>query len=195
MTSASPFPSDDDARVNPDEETDRPERTTELGADAAPDNEVGDESWSLFDQPQPIGTWSRAADGSDPGVLPVGLAATAFVAGMVAMLTALNGRLLSPLGLFMVALAAVLAYLTWRTRVQRVAVTVSRGIVYIESARSAQRFDLNSESTRVEVHGRPHDPDWQVRFLRRSLDPVVVTPAMVDPAEFLEQLRVWRTDL
>lgn len=175
MTSALPFPSDD--------------------AGTHGEDPRGDETLSFFDQPQQGISPALAADGSDPGVIPVALGGMAIVSGMVAILIALNGRLLTPLGLFILAMTAVLAYVAWRTRVRRLDVTVSSGIVYIESAETTLRFDLSSEGTRVEVHGQPEDADWHVTFLRRSLDPFVATPAMVDPERFLDQLRSTRPEL
>ncbi|HYG94307.1 MAG TPA: hypothetical protein VD859_12035 [Nocardioides sp.] len=156
----------------------------------------GDQGFSLFDQP-PKEEHRRglSADGSDPRVLSLVLAAIAVVAGMVALLALVNGNLLTPFGLVMVALTLVLAFAAARTRVQPVEAHVRGGIVYIEKGGSTYRFDLSSAGTNVEVQGKPGDAFWQVRFLRRHLDPFVVDADMVDPEEFMRQLREHRPEL
>ena len=150
---------------------------------------------SLFDDLPDEGAGPRAADGSDPAVLPIALGATALVAAMVALLAALNGGLGSPVALVMLGLACLLAYLAWNSRVERFEVSVSRGMVYIDSSSNSYRFDLRQPTTEVEMTGQPGQPGWQVRFLRRHLDPFTVDATMVDPGEFVRQLREWRPEL
>lgn len=150
-----------------------------------------DSSLSLFEGPDagPFG------DGTDPRVLSLLLGITAGVAGMVALLTLLNGSLLSPFGLLVLAIAVGLAWGAARTRVVPVEVEVVRGLVYITRGDDTHRFDLRKPTTQVEVVGRPGEAGWAVRFPRRNLDPFVVDASMVDPARFLEQLREHRPEL
>lgn len=170
--------------------------TTELGearAELAAYAAAPRDSLSLFDGEPPADRIT--GDGSDPRVLSLVLGATAVVAGMVALLALLNGKITSGFGLVMVALTVLLAWGAARTRVVPVEVSVVRGIVYVEQGESTHRFDLRKPETRVEVQGRPGDSGWAVRFPRRHLDPFVVDASMVDPHEFLQQLREYRPDL
>ena len=149
---------------------------------------------SLFDnladaQPSPAPT------GGDSAVLPIALGATAIVAAMVALLAAIDRGLTSPVALVMLGLAVLLAYLAFHSRVERFEVSVGRGMVYIDSSSNSYRFDLRSATTEVEMTGQPGQPGWQVRFLRRHLDPFTVDASMVDPVDFVRQLREWRPDL
>jgi hypothetical protein len=150
---------------------------------------------SLFDDPPDEEAGPRAADGSDPAVLPVALGATALVAAMVALLAVVNRGLGSPVALVMLGLAGLLAVLAWNNRVERFEVSVDRGLVSIDSSSHSYRFDLRQPTTEVDMTGRPGQPGWEVRFLRRHLDPFTVDATMVDPVEFVRQLREWRPDL
>ena len=150
---------------------------------------------SLFDDLAPDDTPGRAADGSDPGVLPIALGGTAVVTTMVGLLAAFDRGLFSPVALLMLALTGVLGYLAWNSRVERFQVSVSRGIVYVDSSSTNYRFDLRTSTTQVEMVGEPGQPGWQVRFLRGHLDPFTVDATMVDPAGFVRQLREWRPEL
>lgn len=134
-------------------------------------------------------------DGSDPRVLSVILTATAVVTGMVAVLALLNGTLLSPFGIVIIALTLLLAWGAVRTRVVPIEVSVTRGIVYIDQGDTSHRFDIRKGPATVEMVGRPGDPGWQLRFTRRGLDPFVVDGTMVDAETFVEQLREWRPEL
>ena len=159
--------------------------------------EGGGGGFPLFDE-QPEDERPSAglsADGSDPRVLSVVLGATAVVAGMVAVLALINGNLFTPFGVVMVALTVGLAIGATRARPQPVQVSVRSGVVYIEKGGSTYRFDLRSDSTHVEVQGQPGDAFWQVRFLRRHMDPFVVDTDMVDPADFMRRLREYRPEL
>ncbi|GAA4820277.1 hypothetical protein GCM10025786_29760 [Nocardioides caeni] len=148
---------------------------------------------SLFDGE--VGGDPITGDGSDPRVLSFVLGATAVVAGMVTLLALINGKLFSVFGLVMVALTLGLAWAAARTRVVPIVVSVVRGIVYVEQGETTYRFDIRKPDTQVEVSGRPGDPSWSVRFLRRGLDPFVVDASMVDPDTFLHQLREFRPEL
>jgi hypothetical protein len=164
-------------------------------ADARAELAVDPTRLSLFDDLPDAEPNPRAADGSDPAVLPIALGATALVAAMVALLAALDRGLASPVALVMLGLACLLAYLAFQSRVERFEVSVSRGMVYIDSSSNSYRFDLRQPTTEVEMTGQPGEPGWQVRFLRRHLDPFTVNSTMVDPVEFVRQLREWRPEL
>ena len=151
---------------------------------------------TLFSETRPTGDAKLAADGSDPGVLPVALTGLAVVAFLVTLLSAANSGVTALFTVVMLALTTLLGWLAWRTRVVTVDVTVSPGgVVAVESAGTTHRFDLRSESTRLEVRGSPEDSDWQVRFLRRALDPFTITARDVDPSAFMAQLRRHRPEL
>ncbi|GAA1503788.1 hypothetical protein [Nocardioides humi] len=134
-------------------------------------------------------------DGSDPRVLSLVLGATAVVAGMVTLLTLINGKLGSPFGIAMVLVTIGLAWGAVRTRVVPVEVSVVRGIVYVEQGESTHRFDLRKPGTPVEMVGRPGEAGWAVRFGRKGLDPFVIDGSMVDAEEFVRQLREYRPHL
>jgi hypothetical protein len=150
---------------------------------------------SLFDDVAPDTTPGLAADGSDPAVLPIALGGMAVVTAMVTLLAALDRGLASPVSLVMLALTCLLGYLAWQSRVETFEVSVSRGMVYIDSSSASYRFDLRTPTIQVEMAGKPGQAGWQVRFLRRHLDPFTVDASMVDPAEFVRQLREWRPEL
>ncbi len=150
---------------------------------------------SLFDDLADEAPAEAAADGGDSGVLPIALGATALVAAMVALLAAIDRGLASPVALVMLGLACLLAYLAWNSRIERFEISVNRGMVYIDSSSNSYRFDLRQPTTEVEMTGQPGESAWQVRFLRRHLDPFTVDATMVDPVEFVRQLREWRPEL
>lgn len=167
----------------------------EARAELARLQEEGGEGLSLFDDVQQEHVPGFAGDGSDPRVLPVILGGTAVVTAMVGLLAVLNRGLTSPVAVAMLVLTLVLAWFAVHTRVVPVEVTVIRGLVYIKHGEDTHRFDLRSDSTRVEMTGQPGDAHWQVRFLRRSLDPFTIDASMVDPHEFTARLREWRPAL
>lgn len=134
-------------------------------------------------------------DGSDPRILSVILGATAVVAAMVALLALINGTLISPFGAVIVLLTVVLTWAALRTRVEPIEVSVVRGMVYVKKGESTHRFDVRSPSTQVEQVGVPGDPDWEMRFPRKGMDPFVINASMVDAPDFVAQLRQWRADL
>ncbi len=163
----------------------------ELRVEAA----VDPDTLSLFDDLPADDSRGVAPDGSDPNVVPLALGGTAVVTGMVAVLAAIDRGLVSPVALLMLALTVLLAYLAYNSRVERFEVSVGRGMVYIDSSSTNYRFDLRSSTTKVEMTGEPGEPGWQVRFLRRHLDPFTVDASMVDPHDFVRQLREWRPEL
>lgn len=149
---------------------------------------------SLFDDDQPA-IDRLTGDGSDPRVLSGILAATAVVAGMVTFLALVNGNIVTPFGLAMLLITGGLAWGAARTRVEPVAVSVVRGIVFVEQGKSSYRFDLRKPQTAVEMVGQPGDPGWSVSFPRRHLEPLVIDASMVEPHEFVAKLREHRPAL
>ncbi|GAB4013769.1 coiled-coil domain-containing protein [Nocardioides ultimimeridianus] len=134
-------------------------------------------------------------DGSDPRVLSFVLGATAVVSGMVAVLALLNGTLMTPFGLLIAALTAVLAWAALRTKVEPIEVSIVRGLVYVKKGETSYRFDVRSASTEVEQHGTPGEPGWELRFARKGMDPFVIDASMVEPVSFMAELRQWRSTL
>ena len=144
---------------------------------------------SVLDQ-DPVPEPSLAADGSDPGILPLLLASFSLVGLLVVALAAFNGRLLSVFAVFTLIVSVVLGYYarqTWQRRGARV--RIEDGVVVLRSRDGEHRFDLTREQTRVEVHGEPGERGWEVVFPRRGLEDLVVTASMTDPVWFTEQLR------
>ncbi|WP_344777182.1 hypothetical protein [Nocardioides panacisoli] len=154
-----------------------------------------DEPFSIFGGADPDEAAALGSDGTDPRVVPLALGATAVVGAMVALLALLNGNLFTPFGLVILALTCALAYAATRARPQPVEVNLTRGILYAEHKGTTYRFDLRSDTTQVEMVGQPGDAYWQVKFLRRNMDPFVVDTDMVDPAAFVAQLREYRPSL
>lgn len=151
-------------------------------------------SLGLFDGGS-SGSDRLTGDGSDPRVLSMVLGATAVVAGMVALLALLNGKLATPFGFVMVALTIGLAWGAARTRVVPVEISVVRGMVYVQQGETSYRFDVRKPETAVDMVGQPGDPGWAVHFGRRGLDPFVVDASMVDPHEFVRKVREFRPSL
>ena len=156
--------------------------------------DADEQGLSLFAD-QPASPDRLTGDGSDPRVLSMVLAATAVVAGMVAFLALVNGKVLTPFGVAIVLLTIALAWAAARTRVTPVEVSVVRGIVYIEKGESTYRFDIRKPETGVDMVGQPGDHGWAVHFARRHLEPFVVDASMVDAHEFVRRLREYRPDL
>ncbi len=151
---------------------------------------------SIFDGPDDgLAGAGLARDGSDPRVLSMILAATAVVAGMVALLALINGNLFTTFGVAMILTTIGLAYAANRTRVMGVDVSITRGVVYIEKGESSYRFDVRQEGTLVDMVGQPGDSFWQMRFHRKGMDDFVVDADMVEPHEFVRQLREYRPGL
>jgi hypothetical protein len=169
---------------------------TEAQAEAATnygEAPVDEHSLSLFDDPQPIEDPARAADGSDPTVLPMALIGVGVVAGLATLLAFFNDRV--GFGLLMLGVTVLLLWLASATWVTPIEVSVNRGIVYIDHGTTKHRFDLRNERTQVEMNGEPGDRDWEVRFVRRGLDPFVIRDGMVDARTFVSRLREWRPEL
>ena len=131
--------------------------------------------------------------GSEPA-LPKVLIGGAVVAGLATLLAFFSGNV--GLGLLMLAITVGLLWALSATRVPPIEISVNRGIVYIDQGESKHRFDLRNERMQVEMSGEPGDRDWEVRFLRRALDPFVVRAGTIDDEEgFVRSLRQWRPDL
>lgn len=137
----------------------------------------------------------RAANGSDPILLPIALGATAVVAFLIALLSLANNGFGSIVSIGAMLGSFALGWAAWRTRVVPVDVYVEKGIVHVEKGDAELRFDLTNKATRIEVVGRPGDSDWLVRFYRRALDPCDIDASMVDPERFLARLREYRPEL
>ena len=149
---------------------------------------------SIFDADTGAGP-GLSRDGSDPRVLSMILAATAVVAGMVALLALLNDNLNTTFGFAMIITTLVLAYAAARTRVGGVEVDISTGVVYIKKGESSYRFDLRHDGTHLDMDGQPGDSYWQVRFHRKGMDDFVVDGGMVNAEEFVRRLREYRPEL
>jgi len=90
-------------------------------------------------------------------------------------------------------LAVLLVYVGARARTPSTRVSIdAAGVVDIRTADSHHSFDLQQPATEVEVVGEPGSRGWEVRFVRRSLPPVVITAKTVDPEAFTRALRTWR---
>ncbi len=164
--------------------------------DDTPDEDVpvDESSLSLFDGPPQAVETSRNADGSDATVMPTVLIGGAVVVGLATLLAFVSGR--AGLGILLLGVTLGLVWFASATRVIPIVISVSRGIVYIDQGETKHRFDLRNERTQVEMTGHPGSPNWEVRFLRRGLDPFVVRDGMVDDAPgFVTSLREYRPDL
>jgi hypothetical protein len=164
---------------------------SELRAEQA----VDPDRLSLFDDLPPDDTHDLADNVSDPAVVTLALGGTAVITGVVALYAAFDRGLFSPIALLLLAVTVLLGYLAWNSREETFEVSVSRGMVYIDSSSDSYRFDLRSSTTKIEMTGQPGDAGWQLSFLRRHLDPFTVDATMVDPVEFMRQVREWRPEL
>ncbi len=149
---------------------------------------------SIFDGHE-SGSGQLARDGSDPRVLSVILAATAVVAGTVALLAFVNDNLDTTFGYAMVATALGLAYAAHRTRLRASEVSMSNGVVYAKKGETSYRFDVRNPGTSIDMVGQPGDASWQVYFHRKGMDDFVVDARMVNAEEFVRQLREHRPEL
>ena len=164
-------------------------------AELRAEHAVDPDRLSLFDDLPPDDTPGVAENGSDPAIVVLALGGTAVVTGVVAVYAALDRGLFSPVALLLSAVTVLLGYLAWNSREETWEVSVGRGMVYIDSSSDSYRFDLRSSTTKIEMTGQPGDAGWQLSFLRRHLDPFTVDATMVDPVEFVRQVREWRPEL
>ena len=137
---------------------------------------------------------TRAPDGSEPGILPIALAAVGTVCLLVGLLSWANNGFFTIFTPLMIGIGTAFASAAWQTRVVRVEVTVVDGVVTIVRGDTTHSFDLRNTTTRFEVFGQPGDSDWRVRFYRRGLDPLDVDAQMVDPEAFVARLREYRPE-
>jgi hypothetical protein len=165
----------------------------EAAAAAEDEAPVDEHSLSLFDGPATADETGRTADGSDATVLPMALIGVAVVAGLATLLAFFNGR--AGFGILMLGVTLALLWFASATWVTPIEVSVNRGIVYIDQGEAKHRFDLRNERTQVEMSGQPGDSNWEIRFMRRGLDPFVIRDGMVDARSFVSRLREWRPDL
>lgn len=146
---------------------------------------------SLFEDSESLSPGS----GADHGVLPVALGGVAFVLLVVGVLSLVNNGLFSPFTLLMLGVAAVLGWTAWQSRPVSARVHVDDGVVRIERAGTTYRFDLRSDTCRVDTFGTPGDHDWRIVFRRGRLEPFTVDASMVDPVPFVAELRQYRPRL
>ena len=122
------------------------------------------------------------------------LIGAAILVGLATLLAFFSGR--AGLGILLLGVTLGLVWFASATSVTPIVISVNRGIVYIDQGDTKHRFDLRNERTQVEMVGHPGSPNWEVRFLRRGLDPFVVRDGMVDDAPgFVTSLREYRPDL
>ena len=162
---------------------------------ADPAETVDTSKLTLFDEAETEEAPLRPVGAGEPGVLPITIAAIATVALVAGLTSLFNRGLLDPFTLAMLAVGIGLGRVAWLTRVVRVEVTVDDGIVTVVRGDTTHRFDLRSETTRVQTSGRPGDADWRIRFYRRGLDPIDLDARIVEPESFLAKLREYRPAL
>ena len=146
---------------------------------------------TLFEESDSLAPGTGAAQ----GVLPVALGGVGFVLLVVGVLSLVNNGLSSPFTLLMLGVAAVLGWTAWQVRPVGATVHVEDGVVKVERAGTTYRFDLRSDTCRVDTFGSPGDEDWRAVFRRGRLDPFTVDASMVDPPAFLAELREYRPGL
>ena len=119
----------------------------------------------------------------------------ALVAAGVVVAMALDGRLLTPVGIAASAVTVVLALVAALSRTRSGKIWIDRGTVHIEGPAGNHQFDLTSENTRLQMVGEPGRRGWRVEFLRRAMGPFVIDGRMVDAHAFVDGVRRWRPDL
>ncbi|WP_232678245.1 hypothetical protein [Nocardioides sp. R-C-SC26] len=115
-------------------------------------------------------------------------------AGLGLLLAAVDG-LFSALPLLLLVGGGALGIAAYARREIPVEVTITDGFLTVTQGDQTRRLDLRNQSMRIAVTGRPGDPDWQVRFERGVLDPIEVDASVVDPEQFMTQLRQHRSDV
>ncbi len=89
----------------------------------------------------------------------------------------------------------MLGWTAWEVRPIGATVHVEDGVVKVERAGTTYRFDLRSDSCRVDTFGQPDDEGWRAVFRRGRLEPFTVDASMVDPPAFVAELRRHRPGL
>ena len=122
------------------------------------------------------------------------LVGVAVIAAGVAAQAALTDGPFTARAAIAAALALLLGWAFARRRTAGHEVYLEEGTVHVVSRQSHVRFDLANPNVRLEVMGEPHEREWKVLFLRRSLPPFVVDRKLVDPQAFTDAVREWRPD-
>jgi hypothetical protein len=99
-----------------------------------------------------------------------------------------------------IGLAAIVVLATAMLWAIRAGATLTRLTVrqgQLEVFRQGERlvFDMASDYTVIEVHGRPGSKGWKVLFPRRGMAPFAIDASMVDPDDFMRVLRFFRPNL
>jgi hypothetical protein len=94
------------------------------------------------------------------------------------------------------AIVVVATAMVWAIRAgsSMTRLEVHQGQLQVLQQGSRYVFDLPSQFTAVEVHGRPGRRGWKVVFPRRGMAPFVVDASMVDPDDFMRVLRFYRPE-
>jgi hypothetical protein len=93
------------------------------------------------------------------------------------------------------AATVVLAISVGRTGRGATTVTIEKGVVLVSSAGTAERADLTSPTTLVEVIGQPGERGRKVMLVRKTRGPLTVDGSMVDLDAFVDAVRLWRPNL
>ena len=91
--------------------------------------------------------------------------------------------------------SALVTLIIWAARAGGSVTKLTLRAGQLEIVRQGSRlvFDLQSQYTPIEVHGRGRG--WKVEFIRRGIAPAVVDASMVDPKDFMRVLTFYRPDL
>ncbi len=99
------------------------------------------------------------------------------------------------IGLAAIVLLATAMVWAIRAGASVTTLTVHHGQLEVVQQGGRYVFDMASQYTRVEVHGRPGKHGWAVIFPRRGMTPFKVDATMVDPDDFMRVLRFFRPQL
>jgi hypothetical protein len=99
------------------------------------------------------------------------------------------------IGLAAIVLLATAMVWAIRAGASVTTLTVHHGQLEVVQQGGRYVFDMASQYTRVEVHGRPGKRGWAVIFPRRGMAPFKVDATMVDPDDFMRVLRFFRPQL
>ncbi len=186
------------AALQAPDESDRAEPADAWGTDPDADFTPVDVAPAAVAEPVPVGASAapveyHAAHSRRGFTLVAG--AVAAVAGVIAILLALRGDLVSPGGLSSAAVALVSVLLVVQLGALKRVVTLRDGTLDVVQGDARHRFDLTTEKTQIQMMGQPGDKDWQMLLARRGLSPVAIGPSEVDPEPFVEAVRQWRHDV
>jgi hypothetical protein len=99
------------------------------------------------------------------------------------------------IGLAAIVLLATAMVWAIRAGASVTTLTVHHGQLEVVQQGGRYVFDMASQYTKVEVHGRPGKHGWAVIFPRRGMAPFKVDATMVDPDDFMRVLRFFRPQL